>query len=63
MKLIHFPERVIWFQSLFIYPIYLSGTLFLFNLLQLWVLLGYAIFWQIKLSLEPENKINSALLN
>ena len=59
MKFIHFPERVIWFQSLFIYPIYLSGTLFLFNLLQLWILLGYAIFWQIKVGLEPENKINS----
>ena len=57
MKLIHFPERVIWFQSLFIYPIYLSGTLFLFNLLQLWMLLGYVIFLQIKLSFKSE--INS----
>ena len=59
MKPTHFPERVIWFQSLFIYPIYLSGTLFLFNLLQLWVLAGYAIFWQIKLSDRLEDKIDS----
>ena len=59
MKLTHFPERIIWFQSLFIYPIYLSGTLFLFNLLQVWILAGYAIFWQIKLSVGPENNINS----
>ena len=59
MKLTYFPERIIWFQSLFIYPIYLSGTLFLFNLLQVWILAGYAIFWQIKLGAGPENNINS----
>ena len=59
MKIIHFPEKIIWFQSLFIYPIYLSGTLFIFNLLQLWILVGYTLFWQIKLSVEPTNRINS----
>jgi hypothetical protein len=59
MKLTHFSEQVIWFQSLLIYPIYLSGTLFLFNLLQVWVLAGYAIFWQIKLNSRPEHTTNS----
>jgi hypothetical protein len=58
MKITYFPERVIWFQSLFIYPLYLSGTLFLFNLLQLWVLAGYAIFCQIQLHVGPDNPIN-----
>ncbi len=59
MKIINFPEKIIWFQSLFIYPIYLSGTLFIFNLLQLWILVGYTLFWQVKLSLETTNKIDS----
>ena len=59
MRLIHFPERIIWFQSLLIYPIYLSGTLFLFNLLQLWVLFGYTVFLQIKLNFQSENEIRS----
>ena len=58
MKLTHFPERIIWFQSLFIYPIYLSGALPLFNLLQVWVLAGYAVFWQTKFGAGSENKIN-----
>lgn len=59
MKIINFPEKIIWFQSLFIYPIYLSGSIFIFNSLQLWILVGYALFWQVKLSLEPTNKIDS----
>ena len=59
MKIINFPEKIIWFQSLFIYPIYLSGTLFIFNILQLWILVGYTLFWQVKLSLEATNKIDS----
>ena len=59
MKIINFPEKTIWFQSLFIYPIYLSGTLLIFNVLELWILVGYAFFWQIKLSVETTNRINS----
>jgi hypothetical protein len=56
MKLTHFSERLIWFQCLFIYPIYLSGSLFLWNIIQLWILVGYVIFCQIKIYFEPENQ-------
>jgi O-Antigen ligase len=50
MKPKNFPERIIWFQSLFIYPLYLAGLVFPVNTLIPWILLGYTIFSQIKLS-------------